>query len=200
MTLSAKLAAAAFIGASALAFNAAAMPTGVRAGTYKVEPNHTQVIFTVNHLGFSPYSGVFSNASGTLAFDPAKPEASKLSVTIPIDSVMTTSTKLNGELVDKDWFDAGAYPTATFESTKVTMTGKDSATVAGNFTLHGVTRPLTLKARVYGGGTNTMSGAYTLGFEATGTVKRSAYGVKNYVPMIGDDVALTINGAFELQK
>lgn len=179
---------------------AATAPQDVQAGTYQVETSHTQVTFSLLHFGFTQYSGLFSGATGSLTFDPAHPTASKLSVSIPVASVQTTSAKLTDELHGADWFDAARYPTATFVSTKVVPTGAGSAAVTGNFTLHGVTKPLTLQVRYVGAGINPMDKAYTLGFQATGTLKRSDFGVKTYVPMVGDDVTLSIAGAFEKQN
>lgn len=171
----------------------------VKSGSYMVEPMHTQVGFSLLHMGFSYYSGVFSNVSGTLQLDPAKAATARLSVTIPIDSVETTSTKLDGELKGAEWFDASKYPTATFISTRVIPTGKDTAKITGTLMLHGVSKPETLTAHFVGAGINPLSKKYTIGFEATGTIRRSDFGVKTYVPLIGDDVRLTIAGAFELQ-
>lgn len=179
---------------------AATAPQDVQAGTYQVETSHTQVTFSLLHFGFTQYSGLFSGATGSLTFDPAHPAASKLSVSIPVASVQTTSAKLTDELHGADWFDAARYPTATFVSTKVVPTGAGSAAVTGNFTLHGITKPLTLQVHYVGAGINPMDKAYTLGFQATGTLKRSDFGVKTYVPMVGDDVTLSIAGAFEKQN
>lgn len=179
---------------------ASADPATVQAGSYKVESYHTQVGFSLSHFGFSHFSGSFSGATGTLEIDPAKPAASRLEVTLPVSSVATTVSKLTEELKGDQWFNAAQYPTATFTSTKVTPIGKDSATIAGNLTLLGVTRPVTLTAHFVGGGVNPLDKAYTIGFDATGTIKRSDFGVKTYVPMVGDDVQLTIAGAFEKQS
>lgn len=179
---------------------ASADPAVVQAGSYKVESYHTQVGFSLSHFGFSQFSGFFSGATGTLQIDPARPAASKLEVTLPIGSVTTTVSKLDDELKGDQWFDAAQYPTATFSSIKVTPTGKGSATIAGNLTLHGVTRPVTLTAHFVGGGVNPLDKAYTIGFAATGTIRRSEFGVKTYVPMVGDEVKLTISGAFEKQS
>ncbi len=174
-------------------------PATIKAGSYAVEPSHTQVGFTLLHLGFSYYSGVFSNVSGTLRLDPSRPSASKLEVSIPIDSVSTTSAKLDGELKGPEWFDAARYPAATFTSTRVTPMGKDAARVDGTLTLHGVSEPETLTVHFVGAGVNPLDKKYTVGFEAVGTVKRSQFGVRTYVPLVGDDVRLSIAGAFELQ-
>ncbi|GAN69628.1 YceI family protein [Acetobacter orleanensis] len=176
---------------------AATAPQDVQAGTYQIETTHTQVLFSLLHLGFTDYSGLFSDASGTLTYDPAHPAAAKLSVSIQVASVQTTSAKLTDELHGADWFDTAHYPTATFVSTKVVPTGAGTADVTGNFTLHGITKPLTLHVHYVGAGVNPMDKAYTVGFQATGTLKRSAFGVKTYVPMVGDDVTLSIAGAFE---
>ncbi len=184
---------------AASAQDASHVASTVQGGTYSVEPGHTQVGFSLLHLGFSYYSGVFSGVSGTLRLDPAHPAGARLDVTIPIASVSTTSAKLDGELRSPAWFDAAAYPNATFVSTQVTPTAKDGARVVGTLTLHGVSRPETLSVRFVGAGVNPLDRKYTVGFEATGTVRRGDFGVKTYLPLVGDDVRLTIAGAFELQ-
>lgn len=175
-------------------------PSTVTGGTYAVEPEHTQIGFSLLHMGFSYYSGVFSDVSGTLTLVSGQPAAARLDVRIPIGSVATTSAKLDGELKGAQWFDAARYPTATFTSTSVTPVGKDAARIAGTLTLHGVSRPETLSAHFVGAGTNPLSKKYTVGFEATGTIRRSDFGVTAYVPLIGDEVRLTIAGAFERQN
>ncbi len=184
---------------AAIAQDASHVASAVQSGTYAVEPGHTQVGFSLLHLGFSYYSGVFSGVSGTLRLDPAHLADTKLDVTIPIASVSTTSAKLDGELKSPAWFDAAAYPDATFVSTKVTPMGKDRAQVAGTLTLHGVSKPETLIATFVGAGVNPLDKKYTVGFEATGTIRRGDFGVRTYLPLVGDDVRLTIAGAFELQ-
>ncbi len=175
-------------------------PQQVQSGTYKVEPGHTQVVFSLLHFGFTNYSGLFSGASGTLALDSVHPAASKLTISLPVSSVQTTSDRLTDELKGADWLDAAKYPTATFVSTQVVPDGKGGASITGNFTLHGITRPLTLQARYVGSGVNPMDKAYTVGFQATGVIKRSEFGVKTYVPMVSDEVTLAIAGAFEKQN
>jgi polyisoprenoid-binding protein YceI len=174
-------------------------PASVKAGTYKIEPYHTQAGFSVSHFGFTNFSGVFSGASGNLVLDPANPSAARLKVTIPIQSVQTTIAQLDDQLKGDQWFDAAKFPTATFTSTKVVLSGKDSAVIAGNLTLHGVTKVVTLKAHFIGAGVNPLDKSFTAGFEATGTIKRSDFGISTYVPLVGDDVRLSIAGEFVLQ-
>jgi polyisoprenoid-binding protein YceI len=174
-------------------------PSAVKAGTYKVESSHTQISFSISHLGFSYFSGFFSGASGTLTLDPAKIGISKLDVSVPVQSVLTTVSILDSELKGEQWFDTAKFPTATFVSTKITKTSSDSATIVGDLTLHGVTKPVTLKARLVGAGTDPLDNSFTIGFEATGAIKRGDFGIKQDLPLVGNDVTLKIAGAFVQQ-
>jgi polyisoprenoid-binding protein YceI len=174
-------------------------PKVVKAGDYKVEPRHTQVSFSISHFGITDFSGFFSGASGALRLDSSAASASELEVSIPVSSILTTVPLLDNQLKNDQWFDVAKYPNATFTSTKVTPTGNNSATITGDLTLHGVTKPITLKARLIGSGTNPLDKSFNVGFEAVGTIKRSDFGIKQYVPLVGDDVALKIAGAFVLQ-
>ena len=175
-------------------------PAAVKSGTYKVEDHHTQVGFSLSHLGITDYAGFFHNATGSATIDAANPAASKLNVTVPIASVMTTVPSLGEQLKTKNWFDAETYPTATFVSTKITLTGKGTAVVDGDLTLHGVTRPVSLNAHLVGSGVNVLNKVYSIGFSATTTIKRSDFGIKTAVPMVGDDVTLNISLALEAQS
>ena len=174
-------------------------PAKVEAGTYAVEPMHTRVLFSVNHMGFTTYYGDFTGVSGTLEFQPKAPVTSTLSVSIPIGTVSTTNAKLDGELKSNQWLDATAFPTATFKSAKVVVTGHDQGQVTGDLTLHGVTKTETFTVKFNGGGLNGLDKKYTVGFEVSGRIRRSDFGVKTYVPLIGDDVDLIISAAFEKQ-
>ncbi|MCJ2184996.1 YceI family protein [Novosphingobium sp. 1949] len=193
---------AALVGAptALLAQGADPAPAAAQAGSYTVEPGHTRVGFSVMHFGFTEYYGEFSGVSGTLSLDPKKVEDARLSVSIPVASIDTTNDTLDGELRDPTWFDAAKYPKITFVSTKVTRTGDRTADITGNLTFHGVTKPVTLHASYNAGGVNPMDKAYTLGFNATGTIQRSDFGVTKYVPVVGDTVTLRISAAFEKAK
>lgn len=177
----------------------AGTPADVKAGTYAVEPAHTQVTFSVAHLGISPFAGTFSGASGSMTIDPKNLGATKLSVTIPISSVQTTSAKLSQELVSADWFDAARFPTATFVATSVTPRGPDNAAIDGTLTLHGVSKPITIMAHFFGAAQNPMSKKESIGFLARAMIKRSDFGITKYVPMVSDETVLVINAAFEKQ-
>ena len=174
-------------------------PASVQAGVYAVEPAHTRILFSVSHMGFSTWYGDFTGASGSLTLDPKAPAKSAVEIHVPVASVSTTNAKLDGELKSDQWLDAGKFPEMTFKSEKVIVTGKDKADVEGQLTLHGVTKPLTLHATFNGAGVNIMDKHYTVGFEAKGQIKRSDFGVKTYVPLIGDEVDLILSAAFEKQ-
>ena len=175
-------------------------PKAVKAGTYKVDAYHTQIVFSISHFGFTDYYGLFSGASGTLVLNPAQPSESKLDVSVPVQSLLTTVPVLDTQLKGDQWFDAAKFPNATFKSTKVTPSGKEDALIVGELTLHGVTKPVTLKAHLVGSGINPLDKSFTAGFEATGQVKRSDFGIKQYLPLVGDEVSLRIAGAFVLQQ
>ena len=175
---------------------ASADSKAVQSGTYAIDPEHTQVSFRVSHMGFSQYNGVLAQASGELELAPQTMAATKVSVTLPAASIATTSDKLTSELRGANWLDAAKYPNVAFRSTKITQTGPDAADIEGDLTLHGVTKPIVLKARFVGAGVNPLSKAYNAGFEARATIKRTDFGVSRFAPLIGDEVELTIDAAF----
>jgi polyisoprenoid-binding protein YceI len=166
----------------------------VVAGSYALEPRHTQIRFTVMHFGFTPFSGFFSGASGKLIIDPARPGSASVTIEVPTNSALVTVPKLTEELRSAMFFDPDRYPTMKFVSDHVAVHGTH-ATVSGQLTLHGQTHPLTLEASFVGAG--TMMGKRTVGFTATGTLKRSDYGVTAVLPLVSDEVKIDIAAAFE---
>jgi polyisoprenoid-binding protein YceI len=172
-------------------------PAAVQAGAYSVEPVHTRVLFSVSHMGFTNFYGEFPKVSGSLELKPKDVAASAFEIHVPVASVSTGNAKLDGELAGDKWLDAGKYPEMVFKSEKVVPTGKDTANVTGNLTLHGVTKPVTLAVKFHGAGVNVLDKKYTVGFDVTGKIKRSDFGVTTYVPLIGDDLDLIIAAAFE---
>jgi polyisoprenoid-binding protein YceI len=156
------------------------------------------ILFGVSHFGFSDYYGQLPGATGSLTLDTANPSASRLEVNAPTANIWTASDKLTGELKGADWLDAGKYPALTFKSKSITVTGPTTADVAGDLTIHGVTKPVVLKATFKRGGVFPMNKKYMIGFDATGHIKRSDFGVSKYVNFgLGDDVDLIISAPFE---
>lgn len=168
----------------------------VGAGTYKVDGHHTQVVWSVNHMGFSILYGMFGEMTGSLTLDPANPSAAKVTINIPMSGMTTTSPTFTKHLQSKDFFEVDKHPTAKFVSTSVTVDGQN-AKIAGDLTMHGVTKPVTLDAKLTGAGTNPMSKTATVGFSATTTIKRSDFGLGYAAPAVGDEVKLKITAAFE---
>lgn len=168
----------------------------VTGGVYAVEPGHTQIVFAYDHMGFTNNLGVIAMPSGTLTLDKANPSASKVSIEAPIANLKTGIPALDEHLMKADFFDAAKFPTATFVSTGVTAEGT-GATITGNLTIKGVTKPVTLDAELYGAGANPMNKKENVGFIATGTIKRSDFGMGAYVPVVGDTVELKIIAAFD---
>ena len=179
-------------------------PAAVTGGTYNADAGHTLVTWTVNHLGFSPYTGIFGDIAGTLTLDPKNLNATKVDVTIPVSKVTTASSGLTAHLTragkdggKPDFFGAAAAD-AHFVSTGIVAKG-ETAKVTGNLTLNGVTKSVTLDASFYGAGKAPamMGGKENVGFHATGTIKRSEFGIGFGVPIISDEVKLDIAAAFQ---
>ena len=177
----------------------------ISGGTYQADAAHTLVSWRVDHFGFSSYTGLFGNITGTLVFDPAKPASAKVDVSIPVAEVTTANAGLTAHLLrapkeagaKADFFGAAPAP-ARFVSTRVQPLGKGRALIIGNLTLNGVTRPVTLITKFYGAGKMPamMGGKENVGFEATATIKRSEFGVAYAIPLVSDAVTLNIAAAF----
>ena len=160
---------------------------------YDLDPNHTRIDFSWTHFGFSHPMGRFDRFDGDFRFDPADPTKSSVTVTIPIDSIDTGVAKLDAHLKTDQFFDVAKYPTATFKSTRVERSGEHGLKVAGDLTLHGVTKPVVLDVTVNKVGQHPMAGRAAAGFDASATIKRSDFGISNYVPNVSDEIMLSIS-------
>ena len=172
---------------AAATFNAAA--AGV---TYKLDPTHTNVIASWNHFGYSNPSANFSGVEGTLVYDAADVSKSSVQVTLPLSGLNGFSDKFNTHLNSGDFFESAKFPAATFKSTKVVAAGAGKLKVTGNLTIKDITKPLVLEVRLNGRGEHPMRKLQAIGFDATGTVKRSDFGLGNYAPAVSDEVSLRI--------
>lgn len=176
----------------------------VTAGTYAADPGHSLIAFEVNHFGFNDYYGIFGDVAGSLEIDPANLDAAKVDVTIPVASVTTASKGLTDHLLragkdgGKPDFFGPAPAAARFVSTAVKAEGM-MATITGDLTLNGVTRPVTFQAEFTGAGVNPFNKKETIGFEAETEIKRSDFGVNYGIPFVSDEVELDISVAFEKQ-
>lgn len=176
----------------------------VTGGQYVVDPAHTLVVWTLDHMGITPYSGMFGDITGSMTLDPANPDAASVDITIPISKLVTATGGMKDHLLrpgkdggEPDFF--GADPAdARFVSTSVDADGT-TAKVTGNLTLNGITRPVTLDTTFYGAGKMPagMGGAEAVGFRANTSIMRSEFGLGMAVPMVSDKVDLQIEAAFE---
>lgn len=180
-------------------------PAHITGGTYKVDHEHTLVRWQVDHLGITPYFGTFGQVTGSLVLDPKNPAAAKVDIVIPVAKVTTSSPALTAHLLrpnsqpggKPDFF--GAAPAdAHFVSTAVSPVGNNRATITGNLTLNGATRPVKLDTTFYGAAKlpQQMGGGEGIGFEARATIKRSDFGIATGIPLVSDEVKLDIVAAF----
>jgi polyisoprenoid-binding protein YceI len=179
-----------------LASGLAASPVVAQTQTLVIDPVHSDASFQVRHF-VSNVRGRFTDFTGTVVADPAKPEAASVEFTIKAASIDTAQPGRDKHLRSADFFDTDKFPEITFKSTKVTPTGKNKFDVAGTLTMHGVTKAITLPVTYLG---NTGSGPDAkFGFETTATVNRKDFGIvwnkalDNGGYMLGDDVTVTIN-------
>jgi polyisoprenoid-binding protein YceI len=163
------------------------------AETYTLEPNYTQVVFSWDHLGYSHPTAQIAQGKGMLQFDAMDPARSTLQVTLPVTSLMTGVPDLDEHLKSEDFFDVAKYPDATFRSTRVERgMGPDQLKVTGDLTIRNVTRPITLDVKVLKIGTNPRTNVATVGFNASGKLRRSDFGLGAFVPQVSDEVSLRV--------
>jgi polyisoprenoid-binding protein YceI len=166
-------------------------------GTYTLDRGHTRLLFQVNHIGVSNYTALFTEMDATLTFDPAAPETMTLTATVNPASVEThypdPAVDFNATIAGPEFLDAVQFPAITFTSTSVTLTGPQTADVTGDLALHGVTLPLTLTVTYNGGyGANDFDPAGArIGFSATGTLLRGAYGIGYGIPAPGTEFGVS---------
>ena len=160
--------------------------------TYKIDANHTDVVASWSHFGFSNPIAHFGKVDGSITYDPANVGASKVEVTIPLSGLNSHVGDFDDHLRSADFFDAGKFPNITFKSTSVKAAGKGKLKVTGDLTIKGVTKPVVLDVNLNKAGEHPMTKVPAIGFDATATVKRSDFGVGAYAPMVSDEVALKI--------
>lgn len=160
--------------------------------TYKIDPNHTDVLAQWSHFGFSTPSANFGKADGTIVYDAENVSASSVQVTLPLSGLNSFVADFDAHLRSGDFFDAEKFPAATFKSTKVESAGKGKLKVTGNLTIKDITKPVVLDVTLNKAGEQPMAKRAAIGFDATATVSRTAFGVGKYVPNVSDEVKLRI--------
>ena len=160
--------------------------------TYKIDANHTDVIASWSHFGFSNPIAHFGKVDGFITYDPAKVGDSKVEVTIPLSGLNSHVSSFDEHLRSDDFFDAANHPNITFKSTSVKSAGKDKLAVTGDLTIKGITKSVTLDVTINKLGVQPMAKREAAGFEATTTIKRSDFGVGKYAPNVSDEVKISI--------
>lgn len=167
-------------------------------GTWTNDDPHSQLGFTVTHLGIADVSGTFNDIDVTVK--SAKPDFSDASfeLTAKTASIDTRVEQRNNHLKSADFFDVEKYPSLTFKSTSLKKTSENKYQLNGDLTIHGVTKPVTMSLFYKGTVENPMSKKPTAGFQITGTIKRSDFNIGSKFPsaMISDEVSIKADGEF----
>ena len=201
----ARAAAVAAVLAGVAEASAAAAAPRIPAGDYTLDKAHASLVFKVDHLGFSSFTGRFARFDAKLWFDPTRPTAARLDVKIDPRSIESDNPPANflATLQGVDWLDAERYPEMTFRSTSVTSLGGRRLRVRGDLTLHGTTRPVDFVATFNGGyAGHPMDPNARIGFSARSRLKRSDFGVSLGIPEpgsqmgVGDVVEVFIEAEF----
>jgi polyisoprenoid-binding protein YceI len=167
------------------------------AETYAIDPAHTSVVFSVGHTGLSYTYGMFRKAGGSYLLDKANPANCRFAFAIETDSIDTNHAERDKHLRSADFLNTEQFPTITFESASCALATNAPAgsvvyNVTGNLTIHGVTRQVTLPLRMLGEGKGPFGDQRT-GFLCQVEIKRSEYGMRNLLDMVGDAVGITIS-------
>ncbi len=165
--------------------------TATTAATYTIDPAHSGAGFKIRHLMIAYIRGGFSGVTGDVVFDPANPANSKVNASIDANTLHTHDPKRDGHVKGADFLDTAKYPAINFVSTKVTPDGKDQWKVAGDLTMHGVTKPVTLDVETSSAEAKDPWGNLRTGASATTTIKRSDFGLTFNAPLETGGVMLS---------
>lgn len=160
--------------------------------TYEIDPSHTQAYFTVDRFGFTSILGAFATTEGAIVLDEDAPERSSVTARVQTAGVWTADGTRDQHVLGPRWLNAAAFPTIEFVSTQVRLTGQNTAQVAGNLTLLGVTRPVNLEVRLNKIGVNPASPRRTAGFTISGEIDRRDFGMTVAPGLIGNMVTIRI--------
>jgi polyisoprenoid-binding protein YceI len=165
---------------------------------WNMDKAHSQVMFGISHMGINTITGNFGTVSATLTSSKDDFSDATVEFSADVTTINTGNEQRNTHLKSADFFDATQFGTLSFKSTSFTKSGDKTYTVAGNLTLHGVTKPVTLTATFNGTTVNPMNKKTVAGFKVTGTIKRSDFNVGDpkFAGFLGDDVALDANTEF----
>jgi polyisoprenoid-binding protein YceI len=176
---------------TALALAAALATPAFAADSYTFDPNHTFPVFEVNHLGFSTQRGRFNKTAGQVTLDLAAKTGSVI-LTIDTRSLDMGFAAWNTHVSEDGFFNVEKYPTMTFKSDKLVFEGNKVVAAEGQFTLLGVTKPLTVTVNGFQCATNPMNKKPLCAGDVTATIKRSDFGMTKFLPAVGDDIKIYV--------
>lgn len=168
--------------------------------TYKIDPNHTDVVASWSHFGFSNPVAHFGQVDGQIVYDEKDVTKSSVNVTIPLAGMNSHVAAFDEHLRSDDFFDAAKYPNITFRSTRVEAAGEGKLRVHGDLTVRDVTKPAILDVTINKIGEHPMAKRAAAGFDATTTLKRSEFGVGKYAPNVSDEVQIRITAEAMVPK
>ena len=178
---------------AALATTLLTAPAFASSQSYVLDSSHSQIVFSYDHLGYSTTYGMFSGFEGTIDFNQADPAASSVSVSFPVNTMLTGWEARFQHFMSGDFFDAAEDEMVTFTSTSIEVTGETTALITGDLTLNGITKPVVLDATLNQVGDHPMEGKPWAGFDATATVLRSDFEVGAFAPFVSDEVEIMIS-------
>lgn len=170
-----------------------AAPAFAEAESYVLDPSHSQIVFSYNHLGYSTSYGMFGGIEGQIAFDQANPAASSVQVAFPVTTMLTGWQERFDHFMSPDFFGATEDKTVSFKSTAIEVTGEKTAKITGDLTLNGITKSVTLDAALTQAGEHPMEKKPWAGFTGTTTLLRSDYKLDMFAPYISDEVQVMIS-------
>lgn len=169
-----------------------ATPARAELESYTYDTEHTQIIFAVNHLGFSNSHGRFTKFTGGFKFDAENPAASSADMTIDTNSLVMDSAAWEKHLKNADFFNVEKFPTMAFKTTAVEKTGDNTGKITGDLTLLGVTKPVVFDVTYNKSGIHPYSKKMVAGFSGKAVIKRSEFGMTYGLPGVGDDVSVIL--------
>ncbi len=170
-------------------------PSSIASSKYRLDHSHTSMIVRISHMGLSNYTLRFDRMDVDLNLDATDITRSQVDAAVDITSVSTGDPKFDTLLEGPDWMKASLFPTAIFTSKSVERTGPYTAKIIGDLTFMGVTKPLTLDARLNAAAPN-YQGKPAIGFSVRGIFRRSDFGFTTFLPKVGDLVTLEIEAEF----
>jgi len=170
----------------------AVMLPAIASAAWTLEPTHTNIAFEVDHLGLTKTPGQFRKFDAQVTFDEVNVEKSRVTFTIETASIDTLSTARDTELRGEKWLDAGRFPNITFASRSVRRVDANRIVISGDLTIRGKTLPVDFEARITNRIENPFLKVPSVGLVASTNIRRTAFGVAEYLPAIGDEVTLRV--------